>query len=349
MSKLRYSEFVDSIDVDAFEAAIGFTPDYQKGDEDTGFCPDWDNHHSHGDTTGKFSINRDKKVYNCWVAGGGSLLSLTMEIFGYEIDEATEWLYQFSHGDHRTDEEFLDYFNSLLVDGEKRTVTLPFFNERVLDRFDEETDWFESRGISNEIILSKNLRYSSAAMKSAPRKGGEKIDDDYFGPSIILPHYWKGRLVGWQHRWLEEDRPRWVAKYTNTTDFPKTETLFNFDSALRAEDPILVVESVPTCLFLESLGFDSVATFGANVSDVQMRLLRRFQAGVYLCPDNDSAGIGWLDDLTEYLESYIPVYIVPVIDRGQGSDLGDLAQDEDPLESVVEVLANSVNSYNISF
>lgn len=355
MAKIRYSEFWDRIDVDAFEAAIEFEPQSQRGEEDLGFCPDFWGLHKNGDTTGKFAINREKRLYNCFVCGGGDFLSLVVEAFEMDTETATEWLYQFTHGDHRTDDEFLDYFNELIADVEKRTETMPYFNERALDRFDGDTSWFHTRGISDAIIERYNLRMGHNIMKSAPYKNGEKMDDDYYGDCAVFPHYWNGRLVGWQHRWLapEDERPKWVPKYTNTTDFPKNETIFNFDNALRADMPVIVVESVPTVLFLESLGFASVGTFGSDIKETQLRLLRRFHHGVMFAPDNDPApktakgaekmppGLKWANQGVRYLERFIPVSTLPIIDRGEGADLGDLAKDPDPYQSVIEVLAQA--------
>lgn len=336
--KIRYSEFVNNIDIDAFEELIGFEPLYQRGDEDVGYCPDMWGLHKHGDTTGKFAINREKRVYHCFVCGGGSLLFLLAEIKNIDIDEATTVIYKLTSGDNRSDDKFLDYYRDLISDIERRTETLPYFNEHVLNRFDAPTDWFQTRGISPEIIERYNLRMGKDITKIAPVCNGEKIDDDYVGNCAIFPHYWKDKLVGWQHRWLDDDRPRWVAKYTNTTDFPKNDTLFNYDNSLKSNTAILLVESVPSALFAESMGYSSVATFGSNMSDTQLRLLRRFQNGIILWPDNDSAGRKWQEQIFNYLKDYIPMYILPVIDGEEGSDLGDLAKVDNPREIITYLL-----------
>lgn len=87
--KLRYGHFANRIDVDEFEQAIGFDPIKSTHDEDTGHCFDFFGLHTHGDTTGKLSINREKRVYNCWVCGGGSLLDLTMNKLDVDAEAAT--------------------------------------------------------------------------------------------------------------------------------------------------------------------------------------------------------------------------------------------------------------------
>ena len=358
--KLRYSDFWDRIDVDAFEEAIGWTPEYTAGDNDVGFCVFPENH-SHGDTTGKFGIHREKRVYNCWACGGGSLLSLAMELKDLDLEEAIDFLYQFVEGDSRTDHEFLDEFLESFRDVEKRIDTMPYFNDRVLDRFNDPmclsevpiydsdgnlvtcADYATSRWINNEVLERHNVRYSATAYRPSPRKGKFADDPDYEGPAIIFPHYWKGQLVGWQTRWLEDDetRPEWIPKYTNTADLPKDSTIYGWDKLETNGRPTVITESVPSKLFVESCGHPSLATFGSSVNDAQLRLLRRLTSGVILAPDNDPAGSKWENSLTQYLKHYTRVWHLPVVSGVAGADIGDLASpwNDDPEISLEEYLS----------
>jgi DNA primase len=298
----EYFDIVKNIDIDEFENAIGFEPmDTNTRGEDYGHCPDPWNLHKHGDRTGKFAINRDKKVYNCFVCGGGNLLSLTMAIRDCDERDAIEWLRQFTSKSNQTDESFIDEINRLLID--KKTTeqeTLPWFNDNVLTQWVNQNNlWFAKRGISDEIVSRYRLgvNYKTKRINQ---------DQEFISESIVLPHFWNGRLVGWQNRWLG-DRPKWVPKYTNTNDFPKRTTLFGWDHVLDADSPIVIVESVPTVLYLASLGIPAVATFGATVSKEQMKMLRGCQQGIVLAQDNDQAGDKWRGDLISYLDRYIPV------------------------------------------
>lgn len=338
--KLRYSDFVDRINIDQLEEAIGFEPINQTETEDTGYCLDLWGLHSNGDTTGKFSINREKKVYNCWVCGGGSLLSLAMEVNEMNVGDATHWLHQFARSEP-TEEEFEDEIAKLLSDPAEQVKPMPYFNERVLDRWTDMDSWKlraktwgDKRGINPSVIKKYKIGFNPEAVRHAPKNKGE---DDYVGPAMILPLYWRGRLVGWQHRWLEPDekRPKWVPKYTNTPDFPKRECLFNYDSCAKSLSKPVVVESVPTALMLESLGTPSVATYGAQVSEEQMKLLRTFQQGIIVAPDNDEAGIKGRNALTKELGRYIPVLHVPLV-SGEGKDLQDLWPREDLILDYLE-------------
>lgn len=325
MPKLRYVDFASRIDLDKLYEAIGFEPTSSKGDEDTGQCPDLWGMHKNGDQTGKFSVNRDKKVYNCWVCGGGSLLSLAMEFSGDDPEEATHWLYQFTQTE-QTQEEFVDEMESLLADPDDRVPVMPYYNERVLNRWSEDIPaWFlKQRHISEDVAKQYKLRYVAEATRFCPKGIG---DDNYVGPAIVFPHYWRGRLVGWQQRWLDDARPKWIPKYTNTPDFPKSETVYNYDDSQFAGRPIVLVESVPTVLYLLSLGYPAIATFGGP-KESQLKLLRTLKQGIIIAPDNDDPGIMGRDNITHYLERYIPIEWVAPVDKGPGADLGDLKPDE---------------------
>lgn len=354
--KLEYKDFVDAIDIDAFEEAIEFEPLEHRNGEDVGYCPDLWGLHKHGDSTGKFAINREKRVYHCFVCGGGTLLSLAMEFSHSDEETATEWLHQFARGDTRTDTEFVEDFMKLLdTYQEKRGDRMPYFNEHVLSQFDPAyhpldlddvpISWYEGRGISEEAQQNHRLCYGKHHKKVAPIRGGEKIDDDYYGPCIVFPHFWEGRLVGWQHRWLNhgKDTPKWLPKYTNTSDFPKTQTLYNYDRAIKQPgDRVVVVESVPTVLFLASMGVTAIATFGSSVVESQLRLLRRFQGGVIIAPDNDAPGEKFAQGAQSYLERYVDVTVLDPVELGEGSDLGDYMSTDDPVGNLYDHLEGGI-------
>jgi DNA primase len=322
VSSRRYSEFASRINIDAFEEAIGFTPNRTDGNNnDIGQCPDIWNLHKNGDTTGKFAIHRDKKVYHCWVCGGGSLLSFVMEWKSFDEGSAVRWLYQFASEDAISKEQFAEEVDRVLGDPVSTELALPYFNSKVLDRFSPAPpEWLQSRNISSEVANSFGVKYNAESERHS-------ANSDYVGPSIIFPHFWNEKVVGWQSRWLDESRPDWIPKYTNTSDFPKETTIYNFN--LFQDDVVVVCESVPTVLVLASIGVPAMATFGSSVSERQIALLKRFQQGLYIAPDNDGAGVKYLDTLYEGLERFIPLKLIePVGDPDSGNDLADLDRSE---------------------
>lgn len=322
MGRMKYSEFADRIDVEEFMSAIGFTPEWEDNRGNyVGYCV-WPENHTHGDTTGKFAIHPDKKVYNCYVCGGGSLLSLVMELNSWDSETAENFCRQFV-GDKRDDADFVeDFLNAFAQDVEKRVDTLPYFNERVLNQWEPAYEYGETVGLNAETIDRYRVLYAPEAVKRSPGKGKFEGVPDYKGPAIIWPHFWHGRLVGWQNRWLADDRPEFVKKWTNTVDFPKENTLFGHQF-VKGASTVYVFESAKTVMRFDQLGMPAVGTFGSNVNDAQLRLLRRFHGGVILGPDNDNAGAEWLGQLKNYLTRYVPVYgLAPV--EGSKADFADL-------------------------
>lgn len=318
---LKYTDFADRIDYDALYEDLGWEPTFSSGSEDKGHCLMPQNH-THGDSTGKLAINREKGLYNCWVCGGGSLLSLAMEVKELTYQDATAYLYQFADkAQNETADEFYRRVERLMTTPDEEKKPLPFFNERVLTWVGP-NEWFENRHISPEVAAFFKL-----GVHEEHRKYNARMGEEFVGPAAIFPHFWKGKLVGWQERWLTSNPPEWLGKYTNTTDFPRETTVWGYDFALKQKKPPIIVESVVTALMLISEGYPAIATFGAQVTPDQLRHLRVFQQGVMLAPDNDGAGIKWLSTLTKYLERFIPVLHVPKVD-GHGSDLGDLHPDE---------------------
>jgi DNA primase len=316
---LRYSEFVDYLDLDSIYDALEWSPESSKGDEDIGYCLDPWGLHKNGDTTGKLAINRTKKVYNCWVCEGGSMLDLVMAVKDMNTTEATEWLYQFTRPRNLSPDEFYDEIDTLLSYGPTEPKPAPYFNHRVLDKWTEnDHEWFSERGISQEVREYFKLGYDPFHERRTRK-----------APAIVIPHFWKGKLVGWQERWLDGQKP----KYTNTEDFPRHETVWGYDFAIEQQEQPFVVESVPSALFLLSHGYPAVATFGGEVTVEQMKLLRVFQQGIIVAPDNDAIGRGWVSNpgnVVRVLQRFVPVLVAPYV-AGDGADLGDLTADELPL------------------
>lgn len=326
---MKYSQFAHRVDIDALEAAIGFEPIDQVRGEDRGHCPLPWGLHKNGDTTGKFSINREKRCYNCFVCGGGNLLSLVMATEDLDPEAATKFLYGLTKAED-AGSEALDEIDRR-YGGRSNRREVPYFNQRVLDKWDQPHRWYDERGIHNNIRNFFGCGYDPEALR---HKNGES----YSGPAVVLPHFYEGKLVGWQNRWLDPDRPKWVPKYTNTPDFPREWTLWGYDACIEGveDQKPIIVESVPTALRLWSLGHPAIATFGSNMSENQMVLLRGFLQGVVLAPDNDAPGTKWLAQLTDYLGDYIPLSVVGPVGE-KGDDLGDIDE-----ALVQEVLARPV-------
>lgn len=106
---------------------------------------------------------------------------------------------------------------------------------------------------------------------------------DYENSAWVLPISGPGGAL-WGYQFKAADYVR-----NKPPGVKKSRTLFGLTS-LQADRAILV-ESPLDAVYLDSLGYPSVASFGANVSDIQMRLLMERCDEIMLALDNDMAGI----------------------------------------------------------
>lgn len=324
---LKYDDIIDSIRLDEVLDALGVDVVKIRNGNHWGNCPIHDDRGEH------FSIDEDTLVWNCFHCGGGVLPQLVIKAFGYDEDgkegwhRAIEWLTPYSAGELADDDYagFKKRMRQKLAKAEeiperKRESDMPVFSERLLkDLVRVPDEYCEKWNVLPETMLAFRIGYYPERVRPSFRH------DDYVGPAIVIPHFYKGQFVGYQERWLDNDRPKWVPKYTNSDDFPKTETLFNYDRAVSSGGYVIVVESVMTVIRLWELGYDAVATFGGSISLEQVRLLRNFEK-IYLAFDNDDVGRKATQRCVEKLKGETVLKIVPAPDHEKG-DLADLPED----------------------
>lgn len=322
---VEYDDIIDSIRVDEVLDSLGVDVTRIRNGNHWGDCP------LHDDNGEHFSIDEDTLVWNCFHCGGGLLPQLVAQVMDFEDgvegrawDQAVEWLLPYSDGtvESLTDEQFLEKLKRNIAKGSvvttrHRKVDLPVYSERVLNGLDD---------VPPEVLAHWNIAYQETAVRFKLGYQLARERGSYVGPALVIPHYFHGRLVGYQERWLGDDRPRWLKKYMNTDDFPRHDTLFNWDEA-KLGGPVFVVESVMSVIRLWELGYDAVATFGAKVTDAQLRLLRTIESGIYLSFDNDKDGRAALARCNAHLMGEVPVWSLPFIDKDKG-DICDLTDDE---------------------
>jgi DNA primase len=273
-------------------------------------CPLPYGNHPHGDRNASFSINLERPnkmgLYNCFVCGGGNIIHLAAALKNLTASDAIEWIDQFIIGkEENFEEEVLFVLDSkdAIIDEEK----MPEFPDDALFQYRFIHPWMLEQGLTHEAIKHFQMGY----------------DEDR--EAIIIPHWWKGKLVGWQARDLTGLKK---AKYINTPGFPRRSTVYNYDSVNGHED-LIVVESPKSVVKLWGLGFKNVvATFGAEVTSEQMTSLWSCEEKVYLWFDNDPAGAKGLRSATKYLRGVVDVWVVPPVTLEKG-DPGDLTSHDE--------------------
>jgi hypothetical protein len=272
-------------------------------------------HHTNGDATPSASANCDKKTYNCYSGyWAGDIFHLVMKL---ENKTSFENIVPVL-GDFLGDKTIaVDDFRARLKEifaapsGVAYTTQLSGYGEQILRPWAFIHPYLATRGIDADTASKFQIGWSETDNR------------------ITIPHFWKGRLVGWQMRAVPEG-PDWPAtdpaipKYKSCPGFPKSETLYAPpDGILRGEEAI-VVESPFSVIKAGALGLQMpvVATFGAKVSRAQLDLLKTFTR-LHVWMDNDSRSVaGRLAERTLVRELYRHVRL-DVVKSDLDRDLGD--------------------------
>ncbi len=281
-------------------------------------------HHNNGDMSPSACLNVEKKLYCCYSSTwSGDLFYLIAKLEGKPtLADALPVIGQFLTGAVSEGNALLEELAAAFVVPTHHILELPSYHERIL------TPWsvihpylYEERGITPEAASQLHLGYDDRENR------------------IVFPHFWEGRLVGWQKRAIPA-RPGWPGsspewpKYRSSSGMPKSETLYNYDRA-RGFSNVIVVESPMSVAKAVSLGINNVvATFGAKVSRHQIDLLKSFDT-VWVWFDADPAGHAGERKVVTGLYRHAQTLVVP---PDQGRDLGDfVTQDQ-----VIEKLATAV-------
>ena len=131
---------------------------------------------------------------------------------------------------------------------------------------------------------------------------------------VTIPvHSPDGMPVGFVGRSIEGK------EFKNTPKLPKSKVLFNLHR-VKNSSRVYVVESSFDAIRLDQVGFPAVATLGANVSNIQIELLRKYFNNIYVIADNDEAGGNMKERAVERLGSRVSVI---QLDK-QYKDIGDM-------------------------
>lgn len=226
------------------------------GNEVRGRCP------RHEERTGRqeqnprhWSVNRRTGQHHCFSCGyAGGLVRLINEVAGVGIWEANKLLHAF---------------------------------DVELDAVSEERAWqpppeakVEEHVHEFGPVPNRALEVRRLQRESVDRYGVRWEAEE---PAWMLPIFGpNGNLWGYQTK--SHDRVR-----NYPPGIKKSHTLFGLN-LLRGSSSVLLVESPLDVVYLDSLGYPAIASFGASVSEHQMRLIIGRVDDLILALDNDGAG-----------------------------------------------------------
>lgn len=261
-------------------------------------------HHSHGDQNPSASCNLDKKLYVCYAGGwSGDLFHFVQKMENkHSMAETLPTVGEFLKGVTTEAVSLRKELEKVFAAPSAYHEALPAYSPRVLQPWSQPHPYWGRRGISELAQHTLHLGYDPVVKR------------------IVFPHFVDGVLVGWQKRVIpRETLTDLDAKYKNSSGFPKSETLYNYDEASKYSIAA-VVESPMSVARAISLGLPNVvSTFGAKVTDAHISLLKRFRT-IYIWFDRDGAGIKGEKILLQGLYRHC---IVKVIEPDYKKDMGD--------------------------
>jgi hypothetical protein len=238
------------------------------------------------------SLNYQKLTYNCLgCQSSGGLLWFIATCRGETSVAARQWLEQTAGlgGQVLELDAMLRFLDAIYAKPEKQPI--PTYSERLLEAWAYDHPYLvEARGIDPVVYERFRLGWDP------------KTD------RVVLPHFWQGKLVGWQTRKLP---PEWRSvewtpkapkddgeeifdshsgapgspKFHSSPDFPKDSTIFNYNP--REREAVVVEAMLSALRHVEYRHFEAV--FGAEVTDLQIKRLVKHDR-VILWMDNDNAG-----------------------------------------------------------
>ena len=252
--------------VKAVVKGIGLDVTGETGNDYLCYCP----FHSNRNTS-SFSVSKEYGKFICFnpsCGEAGTMLDLVKRVL------------------HKNDYEALRFIAA------KETESLNNFDETLAEIL-EDKPVFEEFSQDTLTQLYNNLGNSEVAKNYLKDRGISEESMHYFklGYSenmnmVITPvHSPDGMPIGLVGRSIEGK------SFKNSTNLPKSKTLFNIHNAKKIGDHVIVVESNFDAIRIHQAGFPNVvATLGGFLSPEQHHLLNRYFNHITIMTDNDKAG-----------------------------------------------------------
>ncbi|EPU7283239.1 DNA primase [Campylobacter upsaliensis] len=264
----------------------------------------------HDDRNPSLHINTQKNFYHCFGCGaGGDVFKFVMDFERVNFAEAVE---KVAHLSNFT----LTYTKEKEENKKEIKHILPLLNafyKQNLAKHKEVLDYLYQRKLSDEDIKKFELGYAVGNEESLRLLKNEQISNEdalYVGAikkderggfyasfihRITFPIYdYKGLLVGFGGRTLNANN---AAKYVNSPQSPLFDKARIFYAFHLAKDSIakqremIICEGYMDAIAFHKAGFtNAVAVLGTALTEHHLPLIRRYEAKVLLCFDNDEAG-----------------------------------------------------------
>ena len=230
------------------------------------YCPFHSNRH-----TSSFSVSREKGAFICFnpsCGEAGTLIELVKKVLTKNEYEAIRYV-------AAKETESLNNFDETLEDLFKDKPVFEEFSTEVLDKLYLE---LQSSVPAQEYLKSRGINKDSADIFRLGYSNNMNM--------VVTPvHSPDGIPVGIVGRSIEGK------SFKNSTNLPKSKTLFNIHRAKKIGNHVIVVESNFDAIRIHQAGFPNVvATLGGFLSPEQHHLLNRYFNHITIMTDADKAG-----------------------------------------------------------
>lgn len=264
----------------------------------------------HDDKNPSMHINSIKGFYHCFACkAGGNVFKFVMDYEKLNFVEAVEKVASWSN--------FSLTYTSQKQDNKKSIMhilpSLNAFYKQNLSKNKEALTYLYKRGLNDEDIRKFELGYAPSSnetlrllqneqinIQEALEAGAIKQNESGIYASFInritfsiYDH--KNLLVGFGGRTLDETN---MAKYVNSPQsklFDKSRIFYALHLAkdeIYKQKEMIICEGYMDAIALHKAGFtNSVAVLGTALGENHIPLIKRLQARVILCFDNDNAGL----------------------------------------------------------
>lgn len=313
ISDEKKNEILENSDI---VAIIGDYVDLKKsGNSYKGLCP------FHNEKTPSFTVDDRKQLFHCFGCGeGGDVVSFIMHKEGLSYIDSMKYLAKkagIKLDDTKSSKEnkILNRYYDINKD-----IMMYFYKNLLTDKACQ--IYLKNRGFRSNIVNTFMLGFAKNSwddLLSYVKKKDYLLDDienlglikksqngkyyDKYRNRLIFPiinHY--GKVIGFGGRSIDSTMP----KYLNSPEsqvFKKRYNLYGLNIFKKQSNKdVILVEGYMDVIGLNNQGIDqAVASLGTSLTSDQAKLLKRYAKNVYICYDEDNAGIKATDRAIEIL------------------------------------------------
>jgi DNA primase len=230
------------------------------------YCPFHSNRH-----TSSFSVSKEYGAFICFnpaCGESGTLLELIKRVLNKNDFQAMRLVFS-------KQEEALDNFEEIMAEMFKDK---PDFVEFPQSKINELSTSLTLNKVARDYFISRGINESSMSYFELGYSENQNM--------VTVPvHTLDGLPIGLVGRSIEGK------SFKNSTNLPKSKTLFNIHRAKKIGDHVIIVESSFDAIRVHQAGFPNVvATLGGFLSNDQHNLLNRHFNKITIMTDNDLAG-----------------------------------------------------------